>query len=183
MMKFELILIMIFLLTGCTNLEGPFTVQEVIDGDTIKLEDSRKIRFSGINTPELSKNECYAKEAKNFILELEGKEVYLEEDFVDKDKYGRYLRYVHYKNINLNFLLIEEGYAKSYDQFKESTKYSEEIKELEEKAKLDIKGLWTCDYEEEKDSEVLSKKLFNWKKGILISLLSILYIFLNTMLP
>ena len=58
-------------------------VKDVIDGDTIILEDDRRVRYIGIDTPELPhgtvKLECFAKEAtqKNKELVL-GKKIKLE---------------------------------------------------------------------------------------------------------
>ena len=49
-------------------IEGPFIVTRVIDGDTIEINNSYKIRLSGINTPEIG--ECYYQEAKEFLSKL-----------------------------------------------------------------------------------------------------------------
>ena len=180
----RIILILIcFLLMGCTSLEGPYIVDRVIDGDTLQLNTGERIRFSGINTPEISSGACYAEEAKLFVKDLvEGEEIYLERDFINEDKYGRSLRYVHYKGSNLNFILIEEGYAKIYDDFKESTKYYEKILDLEERAKISQKGLWKCKGIIEGETYSTEKNLLSIGKIIILILLFLIYIFLNTML-
>ena len=74
-------------------------VLRVIDGDTIELTDGRKIRYLGVDTPE--KNECFHHQAslKNTLLVMTGNynrpnKVRLYKGKVDKDRYGRYLRYV-----------------------------------------------------------------------------------------
>ena len=63
----------------------------MIDGDTIVIEGGQKVRYIGMNTPEVETSECYATEAteinKNLVL---GKEVKLEKDVSDTDKYGRF---------------------------------------------------------------------------------------------
>jgi len=74
-------------------------VIKVVDGDTIKLEDGRAVRYIGIDTPETvhpSKPvQCYGKEASDKNRELvEGKEIELEKDVSEVDKYGRLLRYI-----------------------------------------------------------------------------------------
>src|SRR3989344_4750009 len=71
--------------------EGPFNVTNVVDGDTLDIENFGRIRLSGINTPETG--ECYYQEAKNKLKELTfGKEVTVESDKEDIDKYSRLLR-------------------------------------------------------------------------------------------
>ncbi len=120
---------------------GPFKVIKVIDGDTLTLESQQKVRLSGINTPETG--ECYYEEAKQRLTTLVlNKEIFLERDVTDIDKYNRLLRYIHIDNISVNFLLVEESYAKVYDKYKDDTKYYEELKALEETAKN--KGVWLC---------------------------------------
>jgi len=53
-------------------------VKRVIDGDTIELEGGLRVRYIGINTPELNNKRkelnCYGKEARDKNIELvEGK--------------------------------------------------------------------------------------------------------------
>lgn len=116
-------------------------VVEVIDGDTIRIEGNYKVRLIGIDTPEVDQK-CY-EEAKNFLKNLiEGKEVYLERDKIDKDKYGRLLRYVYYNSTMINLLLIKEGYAFIFYD-KENQKYFNELKEAYVYAKENKIGcLW-----------------------------------------
>jgi micrococcal nuclease len=60
-------------------------VVRVIDGDTIELEDGKKVRYIGIDTPETvdprRDPQCFGKEASLQNKELvEGKDIYLEKD-------------------------------------------------------------------------------------------------------
>lgn len=120
---------------------GPIKVIKVIDGDTLTLENQKKVRLSGINTPETG--ECYYEEAKKRLTDLVlGKEIFLERDITDIDKYDRLLRYVYVENISVNFLLVEESYAKVYDKYEDTTKYYNELKSLEASAKNS--GVWLC---------------------------------------
>jgi len=176
------LIFILFILTGCVNnLEGPFFVERVIDGDTLQLESGTRIRFSGINTPEISQEQCYAKEAKDFLSQIEGEMVYLEKDELDKDKYGRSLRYVYSGEINLNFLLVEKGYAKAYDKFSSSTKYFDKIKQIEDKAKIEQRGLWACNTEKNEQAKIETKPWFNFYKIILLGFLFGIYILWNIM--
>lgn len=132
------------------------------DGDTIWVSIDgvdEKIRFVGINTPELAKDgkpaEFMAKEAKDFTEKsLENKEVYLEKDVSDRDKYDRLLRYIwlekpvtnpSLKDIEtktLNGLLVKEGYAYA-NYYKPDVKYHDFLKKLENTAKANNKGIWS----------------------------------------
>lgn len=176
-MRFELILLL--LLVGCSNLElnGPFEVKYVIDGDTVRLNSGEKIRFSGIDTPEITKKECFSLEAKEKLKELlENNLIYLEEDINDTDTYGRFLRYV-YTDIAINELLVKEGYAKVPSRYKKTVKYYSKLKKLETYARSNCLGLWSCEEcfitkYEEKDYFNLILKGFVILFILLLSLIS-----------
>ena len=151
MTKFLLLFLVIVLISGCDSnnitgnivkeisLEGPFNVTYIVDGDTLDLEGYGRIRFSGINTPETG--ECYYQEAKDKLAELIlGKEVFVEKDRSDEGKYGRKLRYVYLDDLMINKYLVENGFAKVYDKYKDDTKRYDELKAVENK---EI-GLWVC---------------------------------------
>ncbi len=144
----KIILILILLLTSCTQtieekIEGPFQVTNVVDGDTLDLITSERVRLSGINTPE--KGECYYKEAKEKLKELIlNKKVYIEKDKTNKGKYGRLLRYVYIDNTLVNSYLVEQGYAKVYDKYKYDTKRYYELKRAELNAINNHLGVWNC---------------------------------------
>ena len=91
-------------------------VVRVVDGDTIVLDSGEKVRYIGVNTPELHHPqkgvECFGKEAyeRNKIL-VEGKVVQLQKDVSETDRYGRLLRYVWVDGTLVNESLVREGYA------------------------------------------------------------------------
>ena len=91
-------------------------VTQVIDGDTIRLQNNQKVRLIGINTPE--KGEKYYKEATDSLKNLvENKEVILEKDISETDRFGRLLRYVYLKDgtfVNLEMVKNGHAMAKSY---------------------------------------------------------------------
>lgn len=124
-------------------------VIRVIDGDTIELSNSQIVRYIGIDAPETSKGEdCYSDEAKNKNEELVlGREIELEKDVSDKDKYGRLLRYVYISNpenksdtIFVNDYLVREGYAKAIS-YPPDTTHSQELKQTEREAFEEGKGI------------------------------------------
>jgi len=132
-------------------------VSEVIDGDTIKLQNGERIRLLAINTPEMG--QPYYEEARNRLKELiEGKTVTLEEDVEDKDRYGRLLRYIYVDDTFVNIEMVKEGYANVYI-ISPNIKYSNEFKKAEEEAKIAERGIW-------QPSESLSKCIgilyFHW---------------------
>lgn len=92
-------------------------VKRVLDGDTIELVDGRRVRYIGINSPEMTDKRkdilCFANMAKeeNQRLVL-GKTIEMEKDISDKDKYDRLLRYVWIDNKMVNEELVQNGYAK-----------------------------------------------------------------------
>jgi len=147
--------------------ESKIKVVKVIDGDTIELENGQKVRYIGIDTPELvhpSKPvECFAKEAQEKNKELVlGKEVWLEKDISETDKYGRLLRYVWVNDILVNEVLVQEGYAQ-VSTYPPDVKYQERFLEAQRKAREENKGLWnSCQYFGQK---VLSSQT---EKGCLI---------------
>ena len=129
-------------------------VKRVIDGDTIELESGQKVRYIGIDTPELhhpqKSVQCFGEEAKKMNQDLvEGKTVVLEKDISEVDKYGRLLRYVFLadpKNSSasglfINQYLVEEGYA-SAATFPPDVKYAELFRQKQQVARINNKGLW-----------------------------------------
>ena len=115
-------------------------VTRVIDGDTIELQDGRRIRYLGIDTPELG--EYYAVEATTRNRELvEGKVVELQGGKRDQDEYGRYLRYVYVDGVFVNAELVAQGYATAYI-FDPDERYSQVLVQLEQYAKMRERGLW-----------------------------------------
>ncbi|KKR75777.1 MAG: WD40 domain protein beta Propeller [Candidatus Levybacteria bacterium GW2011_GWA2_40_8] len=118
----------------------------MIDGDTIKIENNIVVRYIGIDTPETvhpSKPvQCYGKEASDKNKELvEGKEVKLEKDVSETDKYDRLLRYVWLGDILVNEYLVHEGYAQS-SSYPPDIKYQERFIEAQRQAREEKKGLW-----------------------------------------
>lgn len=121
----------------------PVKVAYVSDGDTFSLVDGRKIRMLGIDTPELYEDDYYAEEAKQRLKDLiAGQRVELQRDAfsADTDRYGRYLRYVHFMERDLNLQLLQEGYAKVYGRYK--IERLDAYYKAEEQAKAERLGLW-----------------------------------------
>ena len=121
-------------------------VSRVVDGDTIELADGRKVRYIGVDTPELHHPtkgvQCFGQEAmvKNKEL-VEGKTVRMEKDVSDTDRYKRLLRYVWIGDTFINEYLVREGYA-FQATFPPDVKYAELFRAAAEEARINKKGLW-----------------------------------------
>ena len=125
-------------------------VTRVIDGDTVEVSlngESQTVRYIGIDTPETKHPskpiECFGPEASQFNEELvSGKQVLLEEDVTDKDRYGRLLRYVWIEGVGLvNQVLVENGYAR-VSTYPPDVKYESLFIAAESSAQADGIGLW-----------------------------------------
>lgn len=92
-------------------------VSHVYDGDTVKLEDGRKLRFIGINTPEIDHDggasEPYSHAARKRLEQLIGnKPIRLRYGKERSDRYGRLLAHAYLDDgRSINTLLLQDGLA------------------------------------------------------------------------
>ena len=130
-----------------------FFVTKVIDGDTIVLENGQKVRYIGIDTPELhhpkKEVECFSRQAyeenKKLLL---GKKVFLQKDISEKDKYNRLLRYVFLDGKMstdeasfVNLYLVKNGFAYAAT-FPPDVKYANLFLTAQKEARQKNLGLW-----------------------------------------
>lgn len=130
----------------------------VVDGDTIVLTNKarkRTLRLQGIDAPEL-KQSC-AKYVKGRVVEYpcgqQAKDYLI--DFIDqrvvsctdegRDKYGRQLSYCFVDNVNINRLMVRQGYAVAYISFDISFMFEEWV------ARFSKQGLWRGLFENPSD--------------------------------
>lgn len=132
------------------TLSRKYLVTRVVDGDTIEIEyngSKEKVRLIGIDAPEsvhpnASKNVEFGKVATAFTKEaLENKEVALEFDVSQRDRYGRLLAYVWIDGIMFNKTLVETGMA-LVSTYPPDVKYAEQFVKLQEQARQNKVGLW-----------------------------------------
>ncbi len=114
-------------------------VEGVKDGDTLKAEIG-DIRLLGVNTPE--NNLLYYEESRDFLKDLVlnnsvNLEIISENE---RDKYGRTLAYVFYKDVFINQEILKEGYGNLY--FYKEDKYTNKLAEAEKYARDNEKGIW-----------------------------------------
>ena len=128
------------------NPEETAIVSRVIDGDTVVLSDGRRLRYIGIDTPEIvapgKPVECYGYEAKEENKRLvDGKTVRLGKDVSQTDTYGRILRYVYAGDVFVNEYLVRQGFAHA-SSYPPDDRYSEQFSQAQSQAMLQNKGLW-----------------------------------------
>ena len=119
---------------------------KIIDGDTIHL-NNEKIRFTGIDTPEL-KQTCNKNneiiycgiQARQLLINKIGKnKVKCVRE--GKDQYKRTLAECFVNDLSLSKFLVREGYAFAY------RKYSKKFIEDENFAKNNNMGMWSMKFD------------------------------------
>ena len=162
------------------------TFSKCIDGDTARViynNEEIKIRFLGIDTPELAhddtEEERYAKEASNYTCETLKKSNKIEIEFDPKsdkqDKYDRYLVWIFIDDKLLQESLVKKGYAKvkyTYDDYL----YLDSLYKAEEYAKEKKIGIWS---QEENDIPSNKKEYYDFIPYIIPILLVLLIIFIS----
>jgi micrococcal nuclease len=114
-----LVFLPITLFSGNSVLGETLTVKvdKAMDGDTLRLEDGRLVRYIGIDAPEIDHR---SHSADPFGLEayqlnasyVNAKNVVLEFDLEKKDRYGRLLAYVFsLEGVLINQALLDQGLA------------------------------------------------------------------------
>lgn len=122
-----------------------YEVIKIFDGDTVELEDKRRIRLLGIDCPE--RKAPFYEEAKVFLTRLiEGKKVYLQYDKKKKDRYGRSLAHLYVKEeeqwLFVNGQMIRSGFAHPYF-ISPNQMHKKKFYELQKLALEDNLGFWT----------------------------------------
>ena len=149
MKKLLFIIIIAIVLSGCYESDYSnynFKVVYIYDGDTVKLSNGEKVRYIGIDTPEMNYNnppaEYFAQEAKEYNAKLVlGKKVKLEFDAVKRDKYGRLLAYVYIDGKHISQDMIERGFAKVL-MIPPNLKFADYFLTLQNLAKEEKRGIW-----------------------------------------
>ncbi|MFN4149330.1 MAG: thermonuclease family protein [Candidatus Sericytochromatia bacterium] len=134
----------ILLISNVFAQEYSGTVLSNHDGDTLLVQignKKEKVRLLGVDTAEIAQG-YWGSEAQKFTEKTtKGKEVKLETDVQERDKYGRLLAYVYINNVFLNELLVKEGYAQLLT-YAPNVKYVDKLKKSQEEAKIASKGIW-----------------------------------------
>ena len=119
---------------------------KIVDGDTIHL-NGEKIRFTGIDTPEL-KQTCLKHNVKDFCG-VTAKQILINKignNDVDcisegKDQYKRTLAECFVNNESLSSYLVRSGYAFAY------RRYSKKFVADEDFARINKIGMWSMEFD------------------------------------
>ncbi|MBU4289391.1 MAG: thermonuclease family protein, partial [Proteobacteria bacterium] len=124
-----------------------YSVRWVDDGDTIVLMDGRRVRYIGINAPEIDHKDKKAEPCgystknynKNVVL---SKKVRLEFDKGKHDQYGRLLAYVFLEDGTfVNEVMIKQGHA--YCLYRDpNRKYNKKLLRAQRDAMIVKMGIW-----------------------------------------
>ena len=100
-------------------------IKSCYDGDTCTTIDGEKIRLACIDTPELKgkrANPITAKEARDFLNNLViNEEVSIRR--ITKDRYGRTVAELFKNNINIQKLIVDQGYGKIFEKYAHQCKW------------------------------------------------------------
>jgi endonuclease YncB( thermonuclease family) len=112
-------------------------ILSVTDGDTFVMqmkEGNIRVRLEGIDAPE--NKQPFSHESKAFLEKYLHKECRLQKTGVDR--FGRTLGVLWVNGVNINLLMVKEGYAWHFK------KYSKDgfLAEAEADARKNRKGLW-----------------------------------------
>lgn len=121
-------------------------VVEVIDGDTIRTARYGRVRYIGIDTPELDASDPrvrrMAQQAREANARLvAGREVRMVLDVQERDRYGRMLAYVWAGDVFVNAYLLRQGYA-AVLTVPPNVRFAGRFLELERQARREGRGLW-----------------------------------------
>ena len=119
---------------------------KITDGDTIKI-NGEKIRFSGIDTPELKQN-CI-KEGESDPCGITAKQILIDKIGNNKvicisegkDQYKRTLAECYIDDESLSSYLVRSGYAFAY------RRYSKKFISDEDYARINKIGIWAMKFE------------------------------------
>lgn len=148
-----------------------YQIKRIYDGDTILLSNGNKVRFLGINTPEIGRYkpaQAGGKEAKQWLKKaLKDKKVRLEQDIEKRDKYGRLLAHVFTEDKrHLNLELIKQGLA-TVSIFPPNIKYTHDFLKAEQQAEEDQLGIWQREeYIAKKTSQLNDSNYKGWQRII-----------------
>ena len=155
--------VLFFLLTaGYSSAQTGYTVKWVNDGDTIVLTNGWRVRYIGINAPEIDhenqKAQPYGYLARSFNKKLVlSQKIVLEFDEERHDRYGRLLAYIYLADGSfLNSRMLENGMA-YYLYRRPNVKYDKRLLKKQQDAMRAQKGLWH-NWKEEKGKYIGNQK-------------------------
>lgn len=143
--------------TPSNNKLIPAKILKVVDGDTMKVSynESGKvkeetIRLLLVDTPESvdpdKAVQPFALDASKYAKDtLSDKEVKIEIDVSERDKYGRLLCYLYIGDKMFNEMLLENGYARVAYVYPPNVKYVDKFREIQKTAQQKGINIWSVE--------------------------------------
>ena len=150
------LVVLVLALTACgggesstqTSESQTGTVSWVVDGDTIRLTNGRRVRLVQIDAPEIHLRECYGARARSELERLlpRGRRVRLELDArLDQvDEHGRQLAYVFAGETNANVEQVRRGAARLFFYRGQRGRHADRLREAAREARSAGRGLWSA---------------------------------------
>ncbi len=133
---------------GLARLPAEASVGFVSDGDTIILDDGEKVRYLGIDAPEIGHggdpSECYAqKSRKANIAMVIGKKITLRYGIEKRDRYGRLLAWVFLPDGTcVNIEMVRSGNAWVYRNGEKDREMLPTLLKAQREAISNRRGIW-----------------------------------------
>lgn len=146
-----------------------YRVTRVIDGDTIVLENNKRVRLLGINAPETGNRyhpgEPGGADAKKWLQgKLQGRSVYLEHDRQTHDHYKRMLAHLYLPDgEHINLSLVEKGLAIA-NLIPPNLLHANTLIRGQQRAETRKLGIWSMQHYQPRPLIKLTEKPFGWQR-------------------
>jgi micrococcal nuclease len=143
-----LLLLVLCLFWATPLLAQDVRVKWVQDGDTLHLEDGRKIRLVGIDAPEMGNDgapdQYFARESRDYLRRLvEDRPLRLKTDGQGLDRYNRVFAVVFLPDGRMvNKILVDQGLAFFYPHAQQSRKFQNALLNTQKRAIFSRQGFW-----------------------------------------
>ena len=137
------LLLNVYLLSQSKTSDQSIEVLEVLDGDTILLDQKVRLRLRHVDAPEL--RYCGGEEAKQLLTNLvKGKSIQIKEEI--RDQFGRPLGLVYVGDTLINEKMLSSGWSRFHH---DTTSQKDSLKKIADKVKAEKKGLYSLCIEKE----------------------------------
>ncbi|MGD8386465.1 MAG: thermonuclease family protein [Desulfobacteraceae bacterium] len=170
-MKRHFILISLLIALLCPGIcTGEVRVRFVVDGDTVYLEDGERVRYAGVDAPEMAHEGCsepefLAEAARRFNERaVQGKRIRLEMDRERRGRHGRLLAYVYLEDGSMiNRILLQEGLAHVMTT-PPNVRHRQELLSAQREAMASGRGIWGVSSYSTGSSYVGSRKSYRFHR-------------------
>ncbi|MEM7207734.1 MAG: thermonuclease family protein [Pseudomonadota bacterium] len=149
-----------------SRIDNHAVVTNVVDGDTLRLRNGDKVRFIGINAPEIGRDgnpsEPFSRKSLHRLRELlqeNNFRVNLQYGVESHDRYGRRLAHIYLPdNRNVSEILLREGLAARI-AVPPNLNFQDCLHNAEEIARERRTGIWSRNFVFDLDAKPLSPKM------------------------